>query len=179
LVWSTVIAVSGIELPTVTEKLLAYVPTLALVVAVAFDLLLWRLPWLRKAHKRPLLRGTWDTVITPHPDSHIPPGGNRGPIYAVTEVEQSFWTMCITMKSDESESISRAEQLASDGGSRTRQVLTYTYTNTPTLAVRERSPIHVGATMLSVVGDKPQNMTGTYWTDRLTIGDLNLTRRKE
>lgn len=177
-IWTSVIYVSDIQLPTFGQQFLANTPTLLLALALAFDLWLWKLPLINKLHVRPRIFGTWTTTITPHEDSHIPEGGDRGPIVGETVIEQTFWTLTITMRTGESESVSRAENIAADGGSRSRKVLTYTYTNTPQLAVRHRSNIHVGAAMLTLDGPEPQAMTGIYWTDRLSVGDLILARRQ-
>lgn len=176
LVWMAVLFASGIELPTLGKQLIAYLPTFLVLLAVAFDLWIWKIPVLGRLHRRPRIYGTWETTITPHPGSHIPEGGTRVPIQGTTTVEQTFWTLSVIMKTAESESISRAESIAADGGSKTRKVMTYTYMNTPQLAVRDRSPIHVGAANLTIEGLHPRSMNGTYWTDRLTIGDLALTR---
>ena len=37
---------------------------------------------------------------------------------------------------------------------------------------RKRSPSHLGASRLHVVGRLPVELQGTYWTDRLTVGDM-------
>lgn len=174
--WTTVLYMSGIELPTSAQHIVANIPTVLVVLTIAFDLWLWKLPLVNRLHSRPRIGGTWSTVITPHSDSHIPEGGNTGPIAAETIIEQTFWTLVVTMQTGESESVSRAEDLAPAGSSRTRKVLTFTYTNTPQVAFQDRSPIHVGATMLTLTGSRPDKMTGVYWTGRLTIGDLVLTR---
>jgi hypothetical protein len=175
-VWTTVLYLSDVQLPTAGQQVVANIPIALVVLTVAFDLWLWKLPGIDRFHGRPRIGGTWATTITPHPDSHIPDGGDTGPIAGTTIIEQTFWTLTITMKTGESESISRAEDIAPDGGSRTRKVLTYTYTNTPQMAVRDHSPIHVGATMLTIDSPEPATLTGLYWTGRLTIGDLLLTR---
>jgi hypothetical protein len=176
LVWTFVLYTSGLDLPTVGKHIVANLPTASLAVALAFDLWLWKLPGAYRIHGRPRVYGTWSATITPHPDSHLPAEVDPGPRQATATIEQTFWTMSVRVKTDESESISRAESLVPDGSSKHRKVLTYVYTNTPQIAVRHRSPIHVGATNLAVEGEYPDSMGGTYWTDRLTIGDLHLVR---
>lgn len=175
-VWTLVLYTSGVHLPTVGKQVVANLPTASLALALAFDLWLWKLPGAYRIHGRSRIYGTWTTTITPHPDSHIPDEAGHDPRQATTTIEQTFWTMSVQVKTDESESISRAESLVPDGGSKQRKVLTYMYTNTPQLAVRHRSPIHVGAANLTVEGDRPDSLDGTYWTDRLTVGDLHLVR---
>jgi hypothetical protein len=178
LVWTLVLYTSGIHLPSAGKQVVANLPTASLVLALAFDLWLWKVPGAYRIHGRPRVFGTWTTTITPHPDSRIPDEADGGPRQATTFIEQTFWTLSIRVRTVESESISRAESLVRDGSSKQRRVLTYMYTNTPQLAVRHRSPIHVGAANLSVEGDRPDTLSGTYWTDRLTVGDLHLSRQQ-
>lgn len=175
-VWAVVLYASDVELPELWQNIVGNIPTVALFLAVAFDLWIWKLPVIRNLHSRPNISGVWDTTIAPQAKSQIPDGGDRAPV-GTTLIEQTFWTLTITQTTAESESVSRAEHIGSDGGSRTRKVLTYTYTNTPQLAVRDRSPIHVGAAMLAITSRRPDTLTGSYWTDRLTVGDLTLGRR--
>ena len=176
LVWSIVLYLSGVELPNVAQHAVANLPTAAVLLIVAFDLWIWKLPGIRNLVGRPRLAGTWATTITPHPGSHIPSGGNRGPIDATTTIEQTFWTLAISMSTTESRSTSLAAHVERDGASKKRYQVTYTYRNTPKAAVRDRSPVHVGAVHLSVDGDEPAQMTASYWTDRLTVGDMEFTR---
>lgn len=176
-VWTLVLYTSGLNLPTLGKQVVANLPTASLLLALTFDLWLWKIPGAHRIHGRPRIDGTWETTITPQLGSHIPAEAGLHPRDATTIIEQTFWTLSVRMKTTESESISRAESLLPDGGSKQRKVLTYVYTNTPQLAVRDRSPIHVGATNLTVERGRPDTMDGTYWTDRLTIGDLHLKRK--
>lgn len=176
LVWSAVLYLAGVELPTAAQHVVANLPTAAVVLVVAFDLWMWKWPGIRNFVGRPRIGGTWTTIITPRPDSHIPPGGNPGPIDAATVIEQTFWTLVVSVSTAESRSTSLAAHIERDGASRKRYQVTYTYRNTPKAAVRGRSPIHVGAVQLCVDGDEPAAMDGSYWTDRLTVGDMELTR---
>lgn len=160
------------------RRLVAYLPSAAVIGAVAFDLWLWKLPKVRGWSNRPLIHGTWSTTIEPHPESHIPAGGNRGPITAATIIEQSFWTLSVAQVTAESASMSKVAALvAPNGDSKERRVLYSTYDNEPQMSQRPRSYGHRGGTQLVVVGDNPGYMAGTYWTDRLTMGSLELTLR--
>jgi hypothetical protein len=53
-------------------------------------------------------------------------------------------------------------------------VLTYTYANEPEQQYRPRSQPHAGASQFNMAGRSPTRMTGTYWTARLTVGDMSL-----
>lgn len=174
--YSVILYVFGVDVGEDLRRLIAYLPSLAVVIAVAFDLWLWKLPKVRGWCNRPLLCGTWTTTIEPHPDSHIPAGGNRGPIAAATVIEQSFWTLSVALMTAESNSMSKVAALvAPNGDSKERRVLYSTYDNEPQMSQRPRSYGHLGGSQLTVIGDKPDHMSGTYWTDRLTMGSLELT----
>lgn len=54
--------------------------------------------------------------------------------------------------------------------------LIYCYMNVPNANVRKRSEIHYGTAMLSV--DNVQKLTGHYYTDRKTTGDMNFCNVK-
>jgi hypothetical protein len=123
--------------------------------------------------RRPRIDGTWLTTLTPHPDSHIPDGGNRGPIQAAVLIEQTFWSVHVTLLTAESRSVSTSASL--HGVTRQQAVLTYTYANEPDQQHRPRSQPHAGASQFNVTGREPQQMTGNYWTARLTVGDMAMS----
>jgi len=176
--YSVILYIAGVDIGDDLRRLVAYLPSLAVVIAVAFDLWLWKLPKMRGWCNRPLISGTWITTIKPHPDSHIPEGGNRGPITAARIIEQTFWTLSVVQVSKESDSLTKvAELVAPNGDSKERKVLYATYDNQPQMSQRPRSYGHLGGTRLTVIGDRPNHMSGTYWTDRLTMGSLELDLR--
>ncbi len=107
-------SLSGVDLAATTQRLLAYLPTVAVLLAVAFDSWLWKLPGMNKLTGRPRLDGTWRTTLTPHADSHIPDGGNRGPIRALICIEQTFWTLSVSLITDQSRSQSSTASLAAN-----------------------------------------------------------------
>lgn len=176
--YSVILYTAGVDIGGDLRRVVAYLPSLAVVIAVVFDLWLWKLPKVRDWCNRPLIKGTWTTTIEPHPDSHIPEGGNRGPITAATVIEQSFWTLSVVQMSEESDSLSKVAALVvPNGDSKERKVLYSTYDNQPQMSQRPRSYGHLGGSQLTVIGDKPAHMSGTYWTDRLTMGSLKLDLR--
>jgi hypothetical protein len=58
-----------------------------------------------------------------------------------------------------------------DGSDR---ALTYTYANRPQQKLEHRSRPHIGTAALDVVGLRPSIITGEYFTDRYTKGDMTL-----
>lgn len=165
---------SGLHIEDNARRSLAYLPTLAGIGVVIFDLWIWKAPGIIRLVGRPRLYGTWITDLRPHADSHIPDGGNRGPIKAAVIIEQSCWSLAVTMLTEESASHSTSAAIHQNGESRDRRILTYTYANAPKQQYRRRSHPHVGAAKLDIVGMAPSQLSGTYWTDRLTVGDMTL-----
>jgi hypothetical protein len=167
---------AGLSFDTTTQKLLGFAPAVVVGLIFAFDLLLWKTPGISKYFGRPRIYGTWLATITPRQGSAIPDGGNWGPIKSAVVIEQTFWTTAVHLITDESQSHSTAIEFVKRNGSRDRQRLVYTYANTPKQAHQPRSTPHTGATEFEVVGPNPNTMTGTYWTARLTVGDMSLRR---
>lgn len=169
-VYAVALYASGFRFDTSLRQVLAYLPVAATFAVAAFDLWIWRWPLIHRLVQRPRIDGTWLTTLTPNPDSHIPEGGNRGPINAAVLIEQTYWSVSVTLLTAESRSVSTSAAIRS----RTRQqsVLAYTYANEPDQQHRPRSQPHVGASQFNVTGREPTEMTGTYWTARLTVGDM-------
>jgi len=174
-IWAAVLFLTGLDLDYDLRRLLAYVPSLVGFAVVVFDLLLWKIPGVSRVTGRPRLYGTWQAKLTPNANSRIPEGGNRGPIVGAMVIEQTFWTMSIRFHTDQSSSSSTTAALAVDSESKQSRSLYFTYANKARQEHNERSYPHHGTTLLQVTGLDPQILEGSYWTDRLTAGDMTLT----
>lgn len=172
--WGIALYFSGVDLNDSTRRLLAYIPSASVLLAVVFDLYVWKWPGIHRMVGRPRVDGTWRTTIRPHEKSRIPKAGNRGPIQSAVVIEQTFWTISVRLLTAESSSMSEVASLRSHGESREQRLLTYTYRNEPKQEHRPRSSPHRGACEFTVVGRLPQKVSGTYWTDRFTVGDMDL-----
>lgn len=180
--WSFVFVTSGVTLEDSTQRLLAYIPSVLVLLTVAFDLWVWKWPGVHRLVGRPRVDGTWRTTIRPHEKSRIPKNGTRGPIASAVVVEQTFWTVTVRLLTTESSSMSEVASMRAHGESREQHLLTYIYRNEPKQEHRPRSSPHRGACEFTVVGRVPKTISGTYWTDRLTVGDMDLVlvdRRKD
>ena len=173
-VWGFALYASGVNLEDSARRLLGYIPSISVLLAVVFDLWAWKWPGVHTLVGRPRVDGTWRTTIRPHGRSRIPKNGNRGPIRSAVVIEQTFWTLSVRLLTAESSSMSEVASLRIDGESREQRLLTYTYRNEPKQENRPRSNPHRGACEFVVVGRLPRKISGTYWTDRFTVGDIDL-----
>jgi SMODS-associating 2TM, beta-strand rich effector domain len=164
----------GVRLEGEAKELVPYLPTAMGFLLIAFDKWMWRWCFIQPFVGRPLLRGTWLVTIRPSAKSHIPAGGNRGPIEGAMVIEQNFFSVHVTQYTGESTSQSGAAVVQAVGESAKQAVLAFVYANRPKQEHRARSPNHDGACQLEAVGDAPVEMRGHYWTSRFTAGDLEL-----
>ncbi|MFI7536260.1 hypothetical protein [Streptosporangium sp. NPDC049376] len=164
---------TGVHPQTGVGKAISYVPTVISLAVVAFDKWLWRIPGIHRLVGRPRLDGTWKATLRPTLESRIPEGGNRGPINAYVMIEQTYWSISITLITVESMSHSRGAVFnkIADGD---RNYLSFVYGNRPRQEHALRSPPHIGAVEWAIAGRTPQEISGHYWTDRLTTGDMQL-----
>src|SRR4051812_41739987 len=175
-VYGSALYLAGIHAHGVLRYVLVYSPTAIGLGVVAFDIKLWYMPGVSRLAGRPRIGGTWLGHLTPNRESHIPDGGNRGPIPAALIVEQTYWSVAITLLTKESSSVSTSAALQPDGAHRGRHVLSYVYRNDPGQKHRPRSMPHTGAARMQITGSAPGTFTGSYWTDRLTAGDMEFKR---
>ena len=92
---------------------------------------------------------------------------------ATLKVSQTLLSIHVTLISNESKSQSLSASIDEIHG---EKQLTYCYLNTPKSKVRHRSEIHYGTAMLCV--ENPKRLTGQYYTNRKTIGDMFFTAKK-
>ena len=174
-VYAIVLFLLGLQLPHLIGKLLAFLPTLIVLLFAAFDTLLWRIQPIRFAvRKRPRLRGTWQGTLSSQQRTRGGKEINRPDIPIFLAMRQSFTELSITLLTSESKSrstIASIQQNANGDFS-----IYYHYQNSPSVAVRERSPVHLGGAVIEVTSLDPQTLTGEYWTDRWSRGDFNATR---
>lgn len=179
-VWALALMLAGIDVTAAWFKPFSVVVVVLMMLLAVVDRWLWRVKWLRPwLFNMPLLHGTWRVVMQPAP---APPEQGSGPapsppLAAFMVIRQTFSTISLRLYTAESrsETLSARVVRCDDGTCNIAAV----YHNTPRLQVRDRSPLHHGALLLSVHGDLPQTLSGEYWTDRRTRGDLVLSDRSE
>jgi hypothetical protein len=148
--------------------------TAAVIGLLAWDRWIWRWPIICKLHGRPVLHGTWRGELASEYES--PETGERVPADpdVCLVVRQRFWDISVRLLTKESSSSSMfASFKADDDGV---HQLVYVYENTPRAEVRQRSPVHYGAVVLNAPRDRKAGLTGHYFTDRYTIGEMRFNR---
>ncbi|WP_394754238.1 hypothetical protein [Crenothrix sp.] len=126
--------------------------------------------------EKPDVRGTWKVTLK---STWKDPNTGESPpeIEAYLAVRQTYSQLSFRLMTAEqnSELISSTIQRAEDGLYKISGI----YRSEPLLSIRERSPIHFGAMIVTVIGDPPSGLNGHYWTDRNSSGEFNATMKKE
>ena len=137
--------------------------------AFAFERWLWKLPiFQRWLVPFPSLAGEWQGTI-----SYNWNNTDKSKDINLT-IRQTFLRIQIIIETDESKSRSICGSFDIEK-MRGRQHLIYSYLNEPNATVRDRSQIHYGTAMLEF-NDTGDTLNGTYWTDRKSVGDMNLKK---
>ncbi|MFF5131094.1 hypothetical protein ACFY41_29740 [Streptomyces syringium] len=160
--------------PSEFRYLFAYIPAVVGYAVIVFDKWAWRWPGIHRLTGRPWVTGTWRAVLSPSPVSHIPEGGNRGPITTYMTIEQTYWSLHATLRTAESTSRSSNATLEAPENSGTAEI-GFLYDNKPRVEHQHRSPRHEGACRIRVAGLTPRAATGYYYTSRFTAGDMDFT----
>jgi hypothetical protein len=176
LAWTIVLLVNHEAIHPSLLQPLSTVTTVVLYAVLAFDLWLWKLPFLHGWFvKRPVIDGTWKVEIrstwkNPATDAAIPP------VEGFMTVRQTFSTLSMRLTTTESSSeLVGTEIVCSSDG---LYCISGVYRNEPRFQVRDRSPIHYGAVWLKVIDTPTQKVIGHYWTDRESAGEIELTDRR-
>ncbi|WP_371674910.1 hypothetical protein [Streptomyces sp. NBC_01276] len=171
--YTVVLLVLGLY-PSDFRYLFAYIPALVGYGTVVFDKWAWHWPVIHRFTGRAWVTGTWRVVLSPSAESHIPEGGNRGPITTYMTIEQTFWSLHATLRTKESTGRSRNATISAPENSGSAEI-GLLYDNTPRVEHQSRSPQHEGACRIAVTGLKPKSAAGRYYTSRFTAGDMDFT----
>ncbi len=174
--WAAILWFSGQGISPEGLRLFASIPAVVLVLATIFDRWVWAWPLVRRfVAEVPDLRGTWKgTIVT----TYQPEDGTRmEPIPAFLVIRQTFtgiWARLLSERSA-SETVSAKLVPAPDGVT----TLAAVYRNTPRMRERAASPMHFGSFLVEVHNDPVHALTGHYWTDRETGGDMEFAARSK
>lgn len=118
----------------------------------------------------PDLRGTWQGSLTP---VDLPPGVPRPvpPITIYLVMRQTAFALKATLYTAESSSQSVSAEFSRVGD---EMRLVYSYHNEPRLSLQHISPPHLGTASLDMVSTRPAELSGYYFTQRLSRGEMRL-----
>lgn len=179
IIWGLSLIVSGTPVGKEHVAPFSVVVSVLVLLGLAFEHILWRQRWLHGWFvKRPDLRGTWRVELKS--DWTDPQAGRKTPlIVCYMGVNQTLSKLQMHLMTLESESWLIAEGIRFSLNGNGYQVAGI-YTNKPQMHLRgDRSEIHQGAFVLDTHGSpaRPDSMTGEYWTDRRTSGQMDFTSR--
>jgi len=174
-VWAIVLLINGQKLSSDLLRPLSTVTSIVVLLAIAFELWLWKLPilhgWLVK---RPVIEGTWRAELR---SNWKDPSGTTIPtVLGYMVIRQTFLSLSLRLLTEESSSHLVGTEIVctADG----LFCVSGVYRNEPRYKERNHSPIHYGAVWLQVIEMPMQMLEGHYWTDRNTAGELRLTDRQ-
>lgn len=172
-VWAAMLALQGVALKASYLRPYSTVVGVTVLVMIGYERWFWRWPGLRRLARRPDLQGTWSGTLrsswtNPTTGNPVPP------IRVYLAITQSFTTVTPRLMTGESSSESVASSLT-PARNTTPAILWSTYVNTPGVLIQSRSRTHHGALRLEVHG-APDRLSGSYWTDRNTTGEIVLDR---
>lgn len=179
-VWLVVLRVRGTPVSPMHAEPFSIVVTVLVGAGVAFERVLWRLPWLHGWFvNRPDLRGTWRVEIR---SSYVRPDTrDRGQvIVGYVGIKQTLSKLQLHLMTSESESWAVADHIRPSPRGHGFQVIVV-YTNEPNVHLRDErvSEMHQGAMIIETHGPslRPKSLTAKYWTDRKTTGTIEFTSR--
>lgn len=135
---------------------------------LAYDRFLWKLRFVRLIRPVPVLAGTWRGRLT---SSYIGASGETFvdiPVYLL--VSQTSSSLSATLMSARSRSNSILAHLLR-APDKTWKV-TWTYLGSSTPGERATNPMHNGLCELMVAGKQGERLVGSYFTDRLSRGEM-------
>jgi len=154
-------------------KLIPKIVTIDLVIFFIFQKWLWKLKifknWLVPF---PNLNGTWKGFIF---SNWINPETNKKPepIPVILTIHQTFSKISCVMRTKEMHSHSYISDFIIDTDNQIKR-LSYSYLSNPNQIVRERSEVHNGTILFDIIDMGSEKLSGQYWTERKTTGQIEL-----
>lgn len=170
--WALVLMISGVDVGWTHAKPLSFCIGVVSLALAGFDRWLWRVPGIRRLTGRPLLEGTyWGEVRSESIDPETQ--RKRDPVAAALVIKQTYTGIVVSLFTAESRSATLTASLDEDASSSFE--ISGLYRAEPRISVQHRSRTHHGALRLTVVGGDTR-LSGGYWTDRESQGELEFRR---
>lgn len=174
--WFILAWISGVDLSAAKDffGLIPKVVTIDLMAIFIFTQWGWKLKCFRTwLVPFPNLHGSWTGSIysdwvNPETGEPVPP------IPVMLTVNQTFSHISCMMHTGEMKSYSVAEGFNIDREKQIKQ-LAYIYTSKPRITLNQRSLPHDGAMVFDIIESPACKLTGRYWTERKTKGEIILT----
>lgn len=174
-IWAIVLLATGQHLSMGWLRPLSTVTSAVLLLGMAFELWLWKLPLLHGWFvKRPVIEGTWRAQLRSNWKDAS--GAAIPPIEGYVVIRQTLLNLSMRLMTKESASHLVGTEIvcALDG----LYCVSGVYRNEPRYQDRTHSQIHFGALWLRVIDTPTQMLEGHYWTDRNTAGEMQLTEKR-
>jgi len=172
--WAVGLFVMGVPLSEALFKPSGIVLAAVTAVVALFDKWVWKWAWLHPWFvSTPNLNGTYKGYICPL-SKVADDSGAPSQIEAFLSIHQTFSSTTVRLYTVESESVSICSDLRASEDNHWQ--LRYIYENVPGQRVRERSPIHFGGVGFAIDGIESSRLSGSYWTDRQTNGEIAFER---
>jgi hypothetical protein len=175
-VWAIVLLVTGQQLSSVLLRPISTVTSLVVLLSIAFELWLWKLPFLHGwLIKRPVIQGTWRAEL--RSNWRDPSGAAIPLVEGYVIIRQTFLNLSLRLLTEESNShLVGTEIICTADG---LYCVAGVYRNEPRYRDRARSQIHYGAVWLQVIETPAPMLEGHYWTDRNTAGEMRLINKQK
>lgn len=136
---------------------------LAVILAALYERKLWRYnPW----ETTPKLHAKYTGTFVSTYDNIVRDG--------TLEITQTLSTVSVIFSTEESRSRSISASIDEIAGDRQ---LTYCFMNIPESKYRDRSEIHFGTAMLTILANG--GLKGQYYTERKTLGDMDFVAERK
>jgi hypothetical protein len=177
LAWTVVLYLNHEAIKSPWLHNVSTVITVVLYVVIAFDLWLWKLPFLHNWFvKRPVIDGTWKVELRSNWKGPAAAGATSPPIEGYMVVRQTFSTLSMRLLTAESQSELVGTEIVCSADR--QYCVSGVYRNEPRFEARPKSEIHYGAVWLRIITDPVRQLIGHYWTDRNTAGEMELSNRQ-
>ena len=177
IIWGAFLLFDGVVVSISWLSPFSKVVGLLMIVIGAFDRFLWRLSILQGwLVTKPNISGTWKAEFQ---SDWIDPstGDISTPSIAYMAIRQTYSDIRLRLMTEESFSVIISATLIQLPDSSYR--LSAVYRNEPKILVRDRSPIHNGSLLLNIPDKLPAQISGHYWTDRQTRGEIILNSHQK